>query len=117
MLRGTWATLPSRGFIEREHGVEPAPEGEARMRRLPDGRVWIYFLGGMFGRHQNQAGFLFSSAPFDARDFHDEEGRSRVCLGASDGAAPRPPRRYLLSCFEVLERHGPQLLELGAAPD
>jgi hypothetical protein len=116
---GVHASLPWRGMVEDQRAAQLAPAGEVRVRRLPDGRVWLYLLGGLLGRHQNQVGFLYSSGPFAPADFGPGEGgRERACIGPAGGAGDDPPgRRYLLPCFTVVERLGPQLLEVGAAPD
>ena len=122
VVAGSYATLPWRGMHELGRTAEPAPPGEIRVSRRPDGRVWIYFLGALLGRHQNQMGFLYAGAPFVPGDFKSEEGseggpaRERVCL-ESDAGGPDPAKLYMLSCFHVVEHLSPQLLQVGAAPD
>jgi hypothetical protein len=118
VVTGTFATLPWRGIHETLRGVAPAPEGEIRVARRRDGRVWIYLLGSLFGRHQNQAGFLYGSAPFVFGDFEEERDttgrkRERVCL-----ETPRPDGGdlYMLDCFAVTSHLSPQLVAVGAAP-
>jgi hypothetical protein len=114
---GDYATLPWRGVNEGLTGAAtPAPPGEVRVSRRPDGRVWLYFLGGLLGRHQNQVGFLYSSAPLLLTDFASNGPGPRVCL---DRVAheTRPPPRYLLRCFDVVDRLSAQLVEVGNAPD
>ncbi len=82
---GPAATLSSRGFAEHASSVVLAPEGEVRVSRRPGGNVWLYFLGGLFGRHQNQAGFVYATTPFSARDFNPgEDGRDELCLARDE---------------------------------
>jgi len=115
---GTLATLPALGMIERERTVAFSPPGELRVSRRPDGRVWLYVLGGLLGRHQNQVGFLYSSGPFLTQDFASEaEGRESVCIAPNEEGQPLGHGRYLLPCFTVITRLAPQLLEVGSAPD
>jgi hypothetical protein len=116
-VTGDAATLPWRGSVELERSWEIGPPGEIRVARRPDGRAWLYFLGGLLGRHQNQVGFLYSSGPFVAQDFApDGEGHEQICLepGEPVGAGQG---RYMLSCFTIIERSSSQLLEVGSAPD
>jgi hypothetical protein len=119
VVEGEHATLPWRGVVEDATSAKLGPPGEVRVLRKPDGRVWIYLVGGMLGRHQNQVGFLYSSRPFVPRDSEaDGEGGERVCLEPEPGEGPAGPRRrYLLSCFTVIQRLAPELLEVGSAPD
>jgi hypothetical protein len=118
VLRGDRATLPSRGIVETERSAELGPFGETRVDVRADGRAWLYFLGGLLGRHQNQVGFLYSSAPFVDADFRAEEGGQRVCLDSSGrDAGAGQPARYLLGCFTLIERMAPNLIEVGSAPD
>ena len=117
VVTGSAATLPWRGSVERERTWELGPPGEIRVVRRPDGRAWLYFLGGLLGRHQNQIGFLYSSGPLVPQDFApDGEGHEQICLepGEPVGAGQG---RYMLSCFTIIERLSPQLLEVGSAPD
>jgi len=118
ILRGASATLPWVGVVEDVmSSVTLGPPGEVRMDRKVDGRVWFYFLGGLLGRHQNQLGFMYSSAPFIPGDFQPDGPKDKqVCLNHSDSPVQQP-RRYLLSCFTVIKRHSPQLLEVASAPD
>jgi hypothetical protein len=116
---GRYATLPSLGIVETDRGAKPTPPGELRVSRRPDGRTFIYILGALLGRHQNQVGFVYSSAAFRPGDFAKaEEDRKRLCLSeeSEDGAGTRP-RRYLLPCFDVTATLAANLLEVGAAPD
>jgi hypothetical protein len=121
VVTGTYATLPWRGVHEHKRTAESAPPGEIRVARKPDGRVWIYFLGALLGRHQNQIGFLYSSAPFLPADFKSEAdpenpGRAEVCLGTSP-RRDQPTDLYMHDCFGVVERIAPQLIQVGATPD
>jgi hypothetical protein len=118
VVDGTFATLPSLGMVEEKRSTKLGPPGEVRLGRRADGRVWLYFLGGLLGRHQNQVGFVYSSAPFVDHDFAPEpEGHQQLCLEPNEqGRAPRQ-RRYMLSCFTVVDRLSPQLIEVGSAPD
>ena len=121
VVAGSYATLPWPGFHEGERTAEPAPPGEIRVSRRKDGRVWLYFLGALLGRHQNQIGFLYADAPFVPADFSPEPGSQggrateEVCL--DHGESPEPRKLYMLTCFTVLERMSPQLIEVGASPD
>jgi hypothetical protein len=118
VLDGDRATLPSRGFVEHEHGGDFGPFGEVRVDLRPDGRAWLYFLGGLLGRHQNQVGFLYSTAPFGDSDFRAEDEHQGVCLDSpARDADAGGPARYLLSCFTLIEHIAPNLLEVGSAPD
>jgi hypothetical protein len=114
---GDYATLPWLGVNEGPAGgAVPAPPGEVRVSRRPDGRVWLYFLGGLLGRHQNQVGFLYSSAPLLPADFTSSGSAARVCLDRV-AQEKHPPHRYLLRCFDVVDRLSAQLVEVGSAPD
>ena len=121
VVDGTYATLPSQGYIELggRDGSGPAPPGEVRVRTTEDGRVWLYFLGLLLGRHQNQSGFVFSSGPFVPGDFEREDAtHESICIGAGDEySGAKKGERYLLPCFRVGPHHSPQLIEVGAAPD
>ena len=121
VVDGAYATLSSQGYVELDgrDGSGPAPAGEVRVRTTSDGRVWLYFLGGLLGRHQNQGGFIFSSRPFVSSDFERKDAtHERVCIGAgNDSSGAKKGERYLLPCFSVVTRHSPQLIEVGAAPD
>ncbi len=121
VVGGSYATLPWRGMHEAESTVEPAPPGEIRVVHRPEGRVWIYFLGALLGRHQNQIGFVYASAPFVPADFKREQepgdpARERVCLD-TDREGHDPSELYMLNCFTVAEHLSPQLIQVGAAPD
>jgi hypothetical protein len=119
VVGGSYATLPWRGVHEGPRSAERAPEGEIRVSRRKDGRVWLYFLGALLGRHQNQIGFVYGDAPFVATDFSPEAGegggpaRESVCL--EDGEREHGGL-FMLSCFTVEERLSPQLIQVGAAP-
>ncbi|MBI5535789.1 MAG: hypothetical protein HY898_23930 [Deltaproteobacteria bacterium] len=121
VVQGTYATLATTGIVERERAAELGPEGEIRIKTWPDSRVWIYFLGGLLGRHQNQVGFLYSTTPFAKEDFRKDgdDGREQVCIQGTgeDERAPGKGMRYMLSCFTVVDRLSPQLIEVGSAPD
>jgi hypothetical protein len=115
VVKGTSATLPSVGFVEIGHHFEMAPVGELRAFKKPDGRVWIYVLGALLGRHQNQVGFLHSSGPFVPGDFRRSDEGESICLEPESDEGSRP-QRYMLTCFQVISRLAPELLEIGAAP-
>jgi hypothetical protein len=115
---GSFATLPAVGMVEGEKSAALGPAGEVRVSRRADGTLWLYFLGGLLGRHQNQVGFLYSTEPFVNRDFAPEgEGHESVCIAPSEEGAPLQHERYLLPCFTLLDRLAPDLIEVGSAPD
>jgi len=115
LASGGWATLPSVGMVETGRTAELGPVGELRVGRTSGGRVWIYVLGALLGRHQNQVGFVYSSAPFVAADFREPApGDKEICLPRDADAGSD---RYLLWCFHVVEQHAADLVEVGAAPD
>jgi hypothetical protein len=117
VMSGASSTLPSVGLVEGGKGPgEIGPAGELRAFRRPGGRVWIYVLGGLLGRHQNQVGFLYSSGPFVPGDFREGEGGAQVCLEPGSEPGTRATR-YMLSCFGIVRRLDPALVEVGAAPD
>jgi len=118
VVTGTYATLPWRGIHEEKGGADTAPPGEIRVAHRSGGRIWLYFLGALLGRHQNQIGFLYSNAPFVPADFTSEktyrgEQQTEVCL---DSHIPKNTKLYMLDCFTVQERLTPQLIEVGASP-